>query len=366
MNIATIYREMESRNTLNLAVYLGYLQEHTNSSAFDFNEVLSKESKYLRALACASLSIKNPRAFFSLITGDRHMPVFTSHMVLIKCSAELLNLSNSNDDLEKLLDHTIEAVRQSRFSDPGTTLSFAFGFVLGTAIKRGINVKSFFNKLDSKFIVSNDKLFSGFTSGLNKEHLSLVSSDQYVTDISDRYDNWEDRSRILSLSIFKAIPTEEFNGVTLNEENLKVLEYFSGRSQSYNNFLKDYQNKLHTIHLQKQSEKAKQNVVEVAKNPSSLEKIDEQNDLKKTVAKQQEEISALNNQLQLYQSVFKQFETLFPDLQKTLQSSDSNKELLQKIQGLVNEQQNNVKNLQSYYEEGEKQKAIKEGIKKRL
>lgn len=363
MNIATVYKEMESRNNLNLSVYLGYLQEHINSSSFDLNEVLSKDKKYMRALACAALNIKKSHAFYSLITTDRHMPVFTSHMALIKTSAELLNLSNSNEDLEKLLEHVIEGVRQSRFDDPGTTLSFAFGYVLGTAIKRGVNVKSFFNKLDSKFIVDNDKLFYGFTEGLQTDKFSLVSSEQYINDISERYDNWEDRSRILSLSIFKAISVEQFNGVTLNEDNLKVLEYFSGRSQSYNNFLKEYQNKLHSLHLQKQSERAKQNVVEVAKNPSS---IDEQNDLKKTVAKQQEEIVSLNNQLQLYQSVFKQFETLFPDLEKTLQSSDSNKELLTKIQNLVTEQQNNVKNLQSYFEEGEKQKAIKEGIKKRL
>ena len=96
-----------------------------------------------------------------------------------------------------------------------------------------------------------------------------------------------------------------------------------------------------------------------------LSKDDENVQLRKTVHNQQQEIVSLNTELSLYKSVFKQFETLFPDLKETLEGSNS-QDLLGKIQQLVSEQQNNVKNLQSYFEEGAKQKAIKDGFKKRL
>lgn len=371
MNITTIYQEMESRNNLNLAVYLGYLQEHVNSPSFSLSEILNKDSKYMRALGCAALPITKHQAFLTLITKDSHMPVFTSHMALIKLSSELLNHKNSISDLEKLMNSVIDGVRQCRFDDPGTTLSFAFGFVLGTAIKRGIVVKPFFSKMDSSFIVDNDKLFYGFSAGLNLENTCLILNNQYLNDLTERYDNWEDRSRIISLSIFKVIPTEKSSSVPLQEENLKVLEYFSGRSSNYNNFLKEYQNKLHATLLKNKTESAKKNVVEVAKK-DSIDKepldlvtaITNQMNIHNTIKKQEEQIATLQHQVNLYQSIFQQFEVLFPDLQKTLQSSDS--DLLEKIQQLVLTQQGNIQNLESYYEEGERQKNLKEGIKKLL
>lgn len=363
MNIATIYQEMESRNNLNLSVYLGYLQEHINSDSFNIEEVLNKDKKYLRALYCAAVDIKKSKNIASFICNDRHMPVFSAHMALIKCSSELLNINNSNQVLETMLENLVLGVRHSKITDPGTTLSFAFGFVLGTAIKRGIDTRNFFNKLDSSFIVDNDKLFQGFNSGLQEHSTCLVLNEQYLEDITDRYDNWEDRSRILSLSIFKAISVEKISGVSLNENNLNILEYFSGRTSSYNTFLTHYKNKLETVLLQRKTERAKQNVVQVQE--IDLSKDDENVQLRKTVHNQQQEIVSLNTELSLYKSVFKQFQTLFPDLKETLEGSNS-QDLLGKIQQLVSEQQSNVKNLQSYFEEGEKQKAIKDGFKKRL
>ena len=80
--------------------------------------------------------------------------------------------------------------------------------------------------------------------------------------------------------------------------------------------------------------------------------------------KQEEKINDLQNQINLYHNIFQQFELLFPDLEKTLQSRDTN--LLDKIQQLVLAQQGNIQNLQSYYEDGERQKNLKEGIKKLL
>lgn len=371
MNITTIYQEMENRNNLNLVVYLGYLSEHVNSSQFNLNEILTKDSKYVRALGCAALSVTKPESFFTLITKDPHMPVFTSHMALIKLSSELLNQNNSLEDLNKLMISIIDGVRQCRFEDPGTTLSFAFGFVLGTAIKRGIVVKNFFDKLDARFIVDNTKLFNGFSAGLNTDNTCLVLHTTYLNDLTERYSNWEDRSKIISLSMFKAISMEKLSGVALVEDNLKVLEYFSGRTATYNNFLKEYQDKLHAVLLKNKTESAKKNIVEVAKQDSMIEKpldivtaIKKQGELHNTLKKQEETIVNLQNQVALYQTVFQQLEVLFPDLQKTLQSSDS--DLLEKIQQLVNQQQGNLKKFQDYEEENEKQKNLKQGIKKLL
>lgn len=371
MNITTIYQEMENRNNLNLVVYLGYLEEHVNSPNFNLNEILNKDSKYLRALGCAALSVSNSQAFSTLITKDPHMPVFTSHMALIKLSSELLNHNNSLESLDKLMTSIIDAVRQCRFDDPGTTLSFAFGFVLGTAIKRGIAVKNFFNKLDARFILDNNKLFNGFVSGIDSSSTCLVLNNNYLNDLTERYNNWEDRSRIISLSMFKAIDMEKLSGVALVEDNLKVLEYFSGRTTGYNNFLKEYQDKLHAVLLKNKTESAKKNIVEVAKQDSLFNQevdlptaIKQQMSLHDTLNKQQAQINDLQNQVNLYQNIFQQFEILFPDLQKTLQSSDS--DLLEKIQQLLQAQQGNMKKLQDYEEENEKQKNLKQGIKKLL
>lgn len=363
MNIATIYKEMENRQNLNLPVYLGYLQEHINSPSFSLMEILSKDNKYLRALAIAAFDVKKPKMLFELITKDSQMTIFTSHMALIKCSAELLNNNNSNQDLEVLIEHVIDAVRLTKVKEPGTTLSFAFGFVLGTAIKRGVNVKSFFNKLDSSFIQDNDLLFYGFNSGLMPESTLLVLNENYLINLSERYDNWEDRSRILSLSIFKSIPIDKFSAISINESNLKVLEYFSGRNSGYDKFLSEYQKRIHTFSLQKENVKAKQNIVSVVQTNDSNPTVNNP-EVNSIIQKQEQEINSLTNELSLYKSVFKQFEILFPDLQKTLQTSDN--DLLSKIQDLVTSQKDNIKNLQNYYEEGERQKAIKDGFKKRL
>lgn len=363
MNIETIYQEMENRQNLNLSVYLGYLQEHINSPSFSVIETLGKDSKYLRALSIAALDVKKPKMLFELITKDSKIPIFTAHMALIKCSAELLNNNNSNQDLEILIENVIDAVRFIKVSNTGTTLSFAFGFVLGTAIKRGINVKSFFNKLDSSFIQNNDLLFHGFHSGLMPESTLLVLNENYLINLSERYNNWEERSRILSLSIFKSIPMDKFSAISVNANNLNVLEYFSGRNPVYDNFLNEFQKKIHTFSLQKEHTKTKQSIIPVVQENDSNATGNNQA-LNSIIQKQEQEINSLNHELELYKSVFKQFEILFPDLQKTLQTSDNN--LLGKIQDLVNNQKDNIKNLQNYYEEGEKQKAIKEGFKKRL
>ena len=100
-------------------------------------------------------------------------------------------------------------------------------------------------------------------------------------------------------------------------------------------------------------------------NPSS-ENQDELVSLRKTVNKQQQDISKLTAELSLYQDIFKKFETIFPELKETLSQSHDSKSLLSKIQSLVDKQKDNIENLQDYYEEGEKQKAIKDSIKKHL
>lgn len=377
MNIATIYKEMESKDSLNLAVYLGYLQEHINSPAFSLDEIVNKDKKFLRALACAAMDIKKPKMFFNLITTDSQMKVFTSHMALIKCSAELLNLSNSIEDLEVLLENVIDGVRHAKVTTPGTTLSFAFGFVLGTGIKRGVNVTSFFKKLDSKFIVDNDKLFNGLFAALKTESTILVLNNKYITDITERYDNWEERSRILSLRIFKYISIDKFSGVSVNEYNVKVLDYFSGRGTSYNTFLSDYHKKINFFNVSQQTDNTKQNSVETSYDNNKINNSqnsvkntvinqNENNSLKKTVQKQEQTIFSLQNEISLYKSLLTQFNPLFPDLEKILKISSNDQDLLIKIYDLVNEQKTNITNLKNYFEEGEKQKAIKDGFKKRL
>lgn len=363
MNISTIYQEMENRNNLHLPIYLSYLQEHVNSPSFSLDEVLGQEKKYLRALACAAFDVKKPELFFKLITQDSHMKVFTSHMVLIKCSAELLNVSNSNEDLERLLEQVIYGILNARLNEPGTTLSFAIGFVLGTAIKRGVNIKSFFNRLNSTFITDNNKLFNGLHYGLSNSNTILVLNEQYLVDLTNRYDNWDDRSRILSLSIFKAIPVEKIDIINMNENNLKVLEYFSGRNNSYDKFLSNYIKNINNLHLQKEEKLPKQVFVEPLPSINQNTTVPE-NDNNSHNPEQQ--IVSLQTELALYKSIFKQFETLFPDLEKTLQMSGNNQDLLNKINSLIGEQKNNIKNLQHYYEESEKQKAIKDNFKKIL
>lgn len=363
MNIKTIYSEMESRNNLNLSVYLGYLQDHVNSNSFSLSEVLSKDNKYLRALCCAGLSPKNPTAFYQLISNDREIPVFTTHMALNKCVGELLNLNNSNAELEALMTSIIDGIRNAKIGDnPGSTLAFAFGFTIGTAIKRGVNVVSFFNKLDSKFITDNSRLFNGLASALSTDSTLLILNKDYIQSIDERYDNWEERSRLISLSIFKAIPHEKIEVSTI-VENLKVIQYFSGRSSNFDKFINDYAKNIEAKQLQKQTENQKQNVVN---SSSSNENQDELVSLRKTVNKQQQDISKLTAELSLYQDIFKKFETIFPELKETLSQSHDSKSLLSQIQSLVDKQKDNIENLQDYYEEGEKQKAIKDAIKKHL
>ena len=273
MNIKTIYSEMESRNNLNLSVYLGYLQDHVNSNSFSLSEVLSKHNKYLRALCCAGLSPKNPTAFYQLISNDREIPVFTTHMALNKCVGELLNLNNSNTELESLMTSIIDGIRNAKIGDnPGSTLAFAFGFTIGTAIKRGVNVVPFFNKLDSKFITDNGRLFNGLSAALSTDSTLLILNKDYIQSIDERYDNWEERSRLISLSIFKAIPHEKLE-VTTILENLKVIQYFSGRSSNFDKFITDYSKNLDAKQLQKQTENQKQNVVQFSNQDQNQDEL---------------------------------------------------------------------------------------------
>lgn len=366
MNITTIYKEMENRVSLNLDIYFNYLQEHVNSPSFSLKEVLETDKKYLRAFACAAFNIERPEIFLKLITTDSNMKVFTSHMALIKCSAELLNLNHSHEKLENLLNNVIEGVRQAKINSPGTTLSFAFGFVLGTAIKRGINVKSFFHKLDSTFITDNDKLFTGLCSGLHKDSSLLVSNESYITNLWGRYDTWDNRSKVLSLSMFKGIEIDKLNQVAVNENNLKVLEYFSKRNNSYDQFLNHYTQQIDNLNLQRETETPKQVMSQDILPQHSTSDTNESVSFQTIIDKQAKEIKAIEHELSLYKSVFKQFETLFPDLEQTLQNLDKNPDLLNKIQDLVSKQKNNIHKLEDYFEESEKQKAIKDSIKKRL
>lgn len=366
MNITTIYREMESKRNVDLNVYFAYLSEHVNSSSFDVNEVLRSDKKYLRSFSCAALSVQRSDYLSTLISKDKDMPVFTSHMALIKCSFELLNIANSETDLEQLLNNVINGIRFAKIDRPGTTLSFAFGHVLGTAVKRGINAKSFLDKFDSKFIINNERLFSGFISGLQDNNLSLLSNQEYINDLCERYDNWESVSQKLSLSIFKAIPIQKLNGVHFSENNLSVLNYFSGRNQSYDDFLSSYKKKLTVSSIKESSDSDSEIKPMLEKSNKQSEEKNKEEDLNKIISNQQMEISSLNEQLKFYQDIFKQFEILFPDLQKTLQSSENDKELLSKIKKIVHEQQQHIQELHSYQETVEKQKSLKEGIKKIL
>ena len=225
MNIKTIYSEMESRNNLNLSVYLGYLQDHVNSNSFSLSEVLSKDNKYLRALCCAGLSPKNPTAFYQLISNDREIPVFTTHMALNKCVAELLNLNNSNTELESLMTSIIDGIRNAKIGDnPGSTLAFAFGFTIGTAIKRGVNVVPFFNKLDSNVMKEFASVIKSFDEAVKNKDVdgaikSIVGKDLFTKIESLQY-KLMDIFEIYSQNVFEK--NFEFLQI-LKSENIDIL-----------------------------------------------------------------------------------------------------------------------------------------------
>ena len=67
--------------------------------------------------------------------------------------------------------------------------------------------------------------------------------------------------------------------------------------------------------------------------------------------------------MNLYQEIFKQFEQIFPDLNKIVQHTD-NKNLLTKINQLIESKKENIEILTEYYSVNEKQKEIKDSLKK--
>ena len=355
MNIKTIYKEMEIRSTFNVSIYFEHLQKHINSSNFDLKgEVLDKDNKYPRALTYACLSPKKPQMFMNLISLDNKFPVFTSHMALIKCSAELLNPNNSIDELSLFINNIVLDIKKAKLNTPGTTLSLAFGFVLGTAIKRGLSAKQFFNTFDSKFIVDNTNLFQGLCEGLTTKNTLLILNRDYLNNFDERYDDWEAKSRLISLSMFKAIPVEPFNAyINVNEDNLKILEFFSGKNTSYDSFFNEYKAKFNNLNIQQKNTEIKKDFIDD----------DELTKLKKIVNKQQQDIKTITNELNLYQEIFKQFEQIFPDLNKIVQHTD-NKNLLTKINQLIESKKENIEILTEYYSVNEKQKEIKDSLKK--
>ena len=154
--------------------------------------------------------------------------------------------------------------------------------------------------------------------------------------------------------MFKAIPVESFNAYSnVNEDNLKILEFFSGKNTSYDSFFKEYKAKFNNLTIQQKNTEIKKDFIDD----------DELTKLKKIVNKQQQDIKTITNELNLYQEIFKQFEQIFPDLNKIVQHTD-NKNLLTKINQLIESKKENIEILTECYSVNEKQKEIKDSLKK--
>lgn len=368
--VEKIFEIIKENEFLNIPFYFNELSKHINDIDFDQKEILKKDTKYLRSIYFCVLDIKKSKNLIEFLSQDEQN-VFSFHMALVRTSSELLNLNNSVIDLEELLSLLVSNVSIKQIKNPGETLFFALGFVLGAAIKRGVNTTHYFEGLFSEqknvaFKINNKKFFTGCCQGIQTHSTSLILNDTYIEDLSERYQNWASASKIIFLNLFKFIAPSKIEYIVYKEENLEVLNKLYSicqNSQTYKKFnIIEFFKDKSTINVVEPSnnnqliENKKYEKLALSSNTIPLVLNENNIELLKALDYKENELSELKNRLLVYQSVFDDIKDYVPLIKSDMSKFD----LFLKFDKTIEEANKKIINLKIIQKEQDIIKKIKD------
>ena len=162
---------------------------------------LASEARFPRALAMACLD-EDPQSLGSFIKSDKKYPTLAAHMGALRLSARLSDSSSDPSLAFEGVDALVRGYLESKAVNIGKVIGYAFGHVLGQALRRGMDTSALRRELlDSKAVQEKKLFWEGYCDGYALACGPVLSkAPSWVGMLASRYEEWEDEAKQASLA----------------------------------------------------------------------------------------------------------------------------------------------------------------------
>jgi hypothetical protein len=236
-NLEFQYSKNKKKFNQSLDFYIPFIQNSLTNE--NISEILKTDKKYLRAFYFSCFNLHQISQCVSFLKEDQNAPIFSHHMYFLRVSSEIFNLENSPKLLSNHLNSILPYLNQyAKNNQIGTTIGYAIGFLIGQSLFRGVDVLHFYENIDSSVIENHRQFIDGLISGF-KNKTSLCFDKDYIKNLNNRYDNWENKSKIISFSLFKKINQQKLDKPIITDNNYELLKIIQNFDSAFSQFLKE-------------------------------------------------------------------------------------------------------------------------------
>lgn len=220
------------------------LDSEINADYFDLKGVMATDIRYVRVFLSMMMNDDTLKRFADEKIVDSKLPTFMAHTLLMAASGKSCSDMYINQMVRIIKHH------QAKMDDPGTTLGYALGFVIGKSLYYGEDANEMV-KLCNDTIIKDKKVFTkgvnaGFNSASN-DIQGLAKDKNYIKSIAERYsEHWNEASMV---TCFKAVRhtynLDTKSPLNINANNLAAVEFLEQKFNADNSMTTILQ--LHTI-----------------------------------------------------------------------------------------------------------------------
>ena len=162
---------------------------------------LASEARFPRALAMGWLD-EDPMALENFIRSDQKYPTLSAHMGALRLSARLSDPSSDPVLAFKGVEALAKGYLESKAENVGKVMGYAFGHVLGQALRRGMDASRLRRGLlDSKAVQDKKLFWEGYCDGYGLCCGAVLSkAPAWVGMLASRYEEWESAAKKASLA----------------------------------------------------------------------------------------------------------------------------------------------------------------------